>query len=997
MRTLLLSAPLLAGLIAPASAQDPTASPPLDLLEPLEWRNLGPANMGGRVTDIAVDPSDRSTWYIATAGGGLWKTDNAGTTWTALFQNQPTVSIGDVAVAPSRPQDVWVGSGEENARNSVSWGDGVYKSSDGGATFRSMGLRETFQIGRIAVHPTDPDVVFVAALGRLWGHNPDRGVFRSTDGGASWEKVLYLDEKTGCIDVRIDPERPEVVYAAMYERMRDRFDTNDPAVRFGEKAGLFRSQDGGDTWEQLTEGLPTCNWGRTGLSLHSGGTLFAVIETERSGWANGDEKIKVNKALGDAYMGVIGGNAEGGGAEMRRITKEGPAEQAGLQKGDVVLTVDGAEIADNRALTALIRKAEGGTEATLGVRRGTERKEVAITWGKRENSGGDNPGGPNSTRLGGQNANVDNQGERAFETGGMFRSDDYGSTWTRINSLTDRPFYYSVIAVDPQDDQTLYSCGVPLYATFDGGKKFEQVHRGIHVDFHALWVDPTDSDHLLVGCDGGLYETFDKTQTWRAHNQFAIGQFYHVSADDQEPYHVYGGLQDNGTWTGPSRSRYSNGITKQDWVTIYSGDGFRAMPDPEDASRVYATSQNGGLGRVDMARQRSGGRVSKPDGVRFNWDTPYFLSPHNSGILWFAGSKVCRSLDRGRNSTALSPELGLTERGTATAFAESPRIAGLLYVGTDDGALWRSRDGGTSWESIHDKVLGLPEPLYVSSIEPSHFEDDRVYVTFEGHRSDEFGTHVYVSEDGGDSWSSLIANLPDEPVHVVREFPGGDTDENLLFLGTEFGAYASLDRGASWMRLGANLPTVAVRDLFVHGRDLDLVAATHGQGIFVLDIAPLAAMTEEVMQDEAWLFDPQPMTHWVTRSRGSSGNTEWRAPNPDPGASFYLYLAERPETAPRIAVHDVRGELLVEVFGEVRAGLQRLQWDGRIPAPPSQNRNARRGRRPRGRPAPAGNYSIRFTHGEDTQIRPLLVRDDPIAAGVSPFDMGPEAQGGSIR
>ena len=1060
-------------LLAPALVAQDQGPFRLDQVNPIPWRNLGPANMGGRVTDLEIHSEQPTVWYVATAGGGLWKTSNSGTTWTPQFQNAPTVSIGDVAVAPSNSDIVWIGTGEENARNSTSWGDGVYKSTDAGETWTHMGLAPTFQIGHIAIHPTNPDVVFVAALGRLWSHNSERGVYRTTDGGDSWEKVFYLDDKTGCIDVRIDPSRPEVVYAAMYERLRDEFDSNNPVVRFGEKAGLFRSDDGGDSWKRLSDGLPTNPWGRTGLAIWAKdpSTVFAIIETERSGWATGSQKVAAPRsrastrtmgfsarnaedgariarvveggaaatagfaegdvitrwgeqpvgsyrilraalraskdgdvvavavqrgeeqlvlevevttssapARGDAYMGVTGEDADGG-ARLTLVTPDGPSATAGLEVDDVITRIGEAQITSWNQLGETIGKAKGGDKTTVTVTRGEQQLELAVTYGTRPTQSGTGrrgaAGAPFAGRLDGQRPNVqDEQGEDGYETGGIFRSDDRGETWRRINSLTDRPFYFSVIAVDPQNADNIYSCGINFYASHDGGKTFKSAGRGTHADHHAIWVDPTNSNHVVLGCDGGMNVTWDQCKSWEVLNNLPIGQFYHADVDNSVPYRVYGGLQDNGTWGGPSRTRFDDGVTNDDWVQIYGGDGFRAHIDPTDPATVYATSQGGNMGRVDM---RTGGqdRVQKSGG-RYNWDTPFFLSPHNPRLLYFAGNHAHRSLDRGQRSERITDsELGLTERGTATAMAESPRQPGLLYVGTDDGALWRSLDDGFTWKEIHANVAGLPGPRYVSSIHPSAFETDRVYVTFDGHRSDDFATHVYVSEDAGDTWTSLIADLPDEPCFVIREDP---VNESLLFLGTEFSCYVSLDRGEHWFNLGSGLPTVAVRDLAIQDRDSDLIAATHGRGIWILDIAPLRQLTSRVATDDVHLFRPETAILWQTRGRYRMGERVWRAPNPPAGAVAYAMFAAAPERPPVLTIHDVTGEQIASVKGVAQAGLQRFVWDGRVRR---STEGRGEGRRPRGRSsrrAPPGSYSMRLSAGDETLTQPLTLVADPATA-----------------
>ncbi len=1004
----LVSAFSLALCLSPAFAQDaktedqkpkqqskkPAAKKPVfraDQVSNLPWRNIGPANMAGRITDIDVHPKHLSTWYVASAGGGLWKTRNAGTTWEALFQHQTTVSIGDVAIAPANPDIVWVGSGEENGRNSVSFGDGVYKSVDGGKTFTNMGLKETFQIGHIAIHPINSDIVYVAALGRLWGHNPDRGVFRTKDGGETWQKILYFDEKTGCIDIRIDPNNNDILYACMYERMRDQFDSNDPIVRIGEKSGIYRSENGGDTWDQVTDGLPSCNWGRSGLALSgtTPGKLFATIETEKTGWANAKDKFKKAKKSkrGNAFMGINGrSGVDDEGAVLTNVTAKGPSAKAGLKAGDRIVKIGDTEVESYRDLTKAIRTSKGGDKVKVSFVRKGETKSVELTYGKRPTSGrgGSASYGQYAGRLRGQNANVQkNQGEAGFETGGYFVSEDYGKSWKRVNSLTERPFYYSVIAADPQSDDNLYACGTNFWGSSDGGKKFSSMNRGIHVDFHAIWVDPSNSDHLVLGCDGGLHVTFDRCKTWQQINNFVIGQFYHANADNSVPYRVYGGLQDNGTWAGPSRTRFREGATQADWVTIMGGDGFRARIDPEDPNIVFATSQNGNLGRIGMDGT-GGGRVQKPRGLtKSSWDSPFFLSPHNNKILYFAGSHAVRSLDRGRNSELISPYLPLTERGAATAFDESPVKAGILYVGTDDGALWRSKDGGKNWDALQDNIIGLPGPRYVSHIEASHHDAKRVFVVMDGHRSNDDRTHIFVSEDMGDTWKSLANGIENEPAHVLVEDP---QNEGLLFVGTEFGCYASLNHGKAWFDLGTDFPTVAVRDLDIQNRDSDLIAGTHGRGIWIIDIEPLRQLTAKVTAKDAFLCQPEATILWKMRSKVLLGHREWRAPNPRVGVPIYLWLKEAPEKKPRVTIHDITGKQIAVVSGKAKAGLQVLHWS----ATGSSGQEGR-GRRSRGRQVSEGSYSARYVFGEETLVQAIVLKADP-AASISPVATEPKSR-----
>ncbi|MFN6147110.1 MAG: VPS10 domain-containing protein [Planctomycetota bacterium] len=1037
-----------------AGATAPKASPFVEaLVADLRWRHLGPANPMGRMTDIAVHPARQSTWFVGTAGGGLWQTDNAGTTWSCVSARLGSVSIGDVAIAPSNPDIVWIGTGEENARNSVQWGDGVYKSTDGGASWTHMGLRATFQIGHVEIHPTNPDIVYVAALGRLWGDNPERGVFRSKDGGQTWEHVLGLDARTGCIDVRVHPGDPDTVFACMYERKRDGFDGNDPSVRFGGKSGLYKSIDGGENWRQLTTGLPTCTWGRSGIDLLASrpDTMFAIIETERSGWAKGDRKDLLpgegqpdrgggrggdegetpNPAAqqeeGEPSRGQAGGGraptppqaaaaagpraggrarrgaelgvgSDGGdgpadapGAILRAISEGGPAAKAGLQAGDRVTKVGDEAVKTYADLAEIVRDAAPGAKATLTFVRGTETRTAEVTYGERQagafQQAAGRPNGPYSGRLFGQDANKQKeQGELGFQCGGVYRSDDRGENWRRVNSLTERPFYYSVLRVDPRSDQNVYCVGTTLWGTRDGGETFKAINQGIHVDFHGVWVDPDDSDHLLAVCDGGVNETFDRGASWQVHRGFSAAQYYDAVADDSVPYNVIGGLQDNGTWVVPSRTRFRDGIGTADCFTIYGGDGFGAQTDPAEPWIVYATSQNGALGVVDL---RSGGqtRISRErlgDGqtARFNWDAPFVLSPHNRLTLYHAGNFVWRGerhahLDNrsarpgqgpvrgdGLRMRKVSPPLGRTPEGTAVALAESPRVQSLIYVGTDDGALWRTDDGGANWQRL-EQNLPLPGPRYVSDLVPSCFADDRVYLTVDGHRSDDFATYVFVSNDRGASWRDLGLTLPSlEPCYAIMEDP---RNEDLLYLGTEYGAHVSFDRGERWLPLGADLPTVAVRDLFVQDRDSDLIAATHGRGVFVLDVEAVRQVTAGIARKPAHLFAVEPAILWRLQSRGWQGQKNWHAKNPPYGATFHVWLAEPPPDKPALTVHDVTGAEIARVEGMAMAGLQAIQWDARVG---------------RNQLATPGTYAVRWQGRKDVEARTFRLLPDPaLAAG----------------
>jgi len=994
--------------LAPVAAQQARGSrlsvPPESIftaamVSGLDWRNIGPVNPIGRVTDLAIHPEHQSCWYVGTAGGGVWKTENCGTTWRNVFDKFGTVSIGDVAIAPSNPDIIWVGTGEENGRNSVQWGDGIYKSTDGGESWSHMGLLDSFQIGHVEVHPSDPDIVYVGALGRLWGENEERGVYRTRDGGNSWERVLHLDDKTGCIDVRIHPTDTDVLFACMYERKRDNFDGNDPVVRFGAASGLYKSTDGGDNWRRLTEGLPGASkWGRSGIDIYAAepDTMFAIIETERSGWATGSQQRTgapagtQPNARGTAVLGFSDsedGTAEGPGAVLLSISPDSGAEKAGLQVNDRVVKVNGEDVKNVQDLRDILADSRGGEKATLTFVRGEESKEVEVTYGTRQagRGFGRNPDYPNGGRLFGQLANRHSrQGEDGFETGGVFKSTDRGETWTRLNSLTERPFYYSVIRVDPRSDDNIYCVGTTMWGSDDGGETFEGINRGIHVDFHAVWVDPDDSDHVVAGCDGGVNETFDRGQTWQVCHGFCVAQYYDVTADNSVPYNVLGGLQDNGTWVGPSRTRYREGITAADWFKIRGGDGFGAVTDPIEPWIALCTSQNGAMGVVDY-RSGSSARLqrSRPaEGTaRWNWDSPFLLSPHNRLTIYHAGSHVFRG-ERQRNArggnsirmNCISGPLGLTERGTAVSLAESPRAQGLLYAGTDDGALWRSDDGGREWTRL-DENLPILAQRYVSDIVPSHFDNDRVYITLDGHRYDDFSTYVFVSQDRGETWESLSDDLPlREPCYAFAEDP---RNENLLLLGTEYGCHVSLDRGQRWFPLGDGLPTVSCRDLFIQDRDSDLVIGTHGRGVWIIDIEPLRQFTASVAGSASHLFAPESAILWRMKSRGFQGHRDYRAGNPPYGATFHVWLAEEPEQDPVLTIHDVTGEEISKATGKARAGLQTIVWDARKGA-----RNL----------VPPGEYAVRLQGHEDAAVRSFRLLPDPATVRPSPGAANPQSR-----
>ncbi len=750
------------GPVAVAHVSEPDPQPARralreDDLKALSWRSVGPANMSGRVADIALAPGNPKAFYVGFATGGLFKTINAGTTFAPVFDNYETASIGSVVVADAPPdwpgwaqeqadenteqpdadrgraKIVWVGTGEGNGRNSSSWGHGAYRSTDGGASFTHLGLADTHDIPRLAVDPRDPDTCYVAALGHLWGANEERGVYKTTDAGASWQRVLYVNENTGACDVIVDPKDPDTVYAGMYTRRRSAYSFQSG----GQEGGIYRSTDAGANWTKLTNGLPP-QTGRIGLDIYATDPriVYAVVESDHGGWGPGTF---------DSYS----------------------------------------------------------------------------------------------------------------TSGGVFRSEDRGESWTRMGDLNPRAFYFSRVRVDPSDDQRIYLLGWTLYVSDDGGRNFRRTARKPHVDMHAFVIDPDDSDHLLMGTDGGIYISHDRGSTWDYLNHLAVGEFYNIAIDMTDPYRIGGGLQDNGSWIGPSETIWQSGgdtistegigITNRDWSFINDGDGFHVAFDPVDPHIVYAESQGGELVRVHLdTGQRKRIKPAPKEGqprFRFNWNSPFFVSPHDPTVLYLGGNHVFRLSERGDRWERISDDLSRAEvdkittvgsdaetYGTVVALAESPLVKGLLWAGTDDGLIHVTEDGGGTWRDVTPPEAG---GLYISRIEPSHHDRQTAYVSIDGHRSDDFKPRALVTVDGGTTWRSVAGDLRDGwPVKVIRE---DRANPNVLYCGTEQAAYVSIDRGGHWTKLnGESLPTVAVDDLSPapararpcgrHARTLDLCA-----------------------------------------------------------------------------------------------------------------------------------------------------------------------------
>lgn len=860
-----------------------------DMMEQFRWRSVGPANMMGRVSDVEGIASPSKTFFVAAAGGSIWKTTNNGVTFRPVFDEVRAISMGDLAIAPSDTMQIWAGTGEPDSRNSISPGSGIYKSIDGGLTWELKGLEETQAIGRVVVHPTNPDVVYVAALGAIWGSNPERGLYKTTDGGESWELKKFISDQAGFVDVVMDPRNPDVLFASSWERVRGPYFLESG----GPGSALWKTTDGGDSWTEVVgSGFPTTLKGRIGMAIAASNpeVMYAMVEAES----------------------------------------------------------------------------------------------------EDDGSGGN----------------------------GLYRSADAGATWEKVNDENTRPFYYSQVRVDVADPDRVYFSSTPVKYSSDGGRTAGNTTVGVHVDHHAMWMDPNDPDHIVVGNDGGIAITWDKGGNWRVPNVFAIGQFYHVTYNMDTPYRVCGGLQDNGTWCGPSR-RSNGSITNAMWATISGGDGFVTAQHPTEHDIVWAESQGGNMARLDLSTgQRTG--LQKPawrdryiqfeDSIlvvwddslnappadaqariedfralqqadsasrelRWNWNTPFFISPHDPDVFYAAANRVLKSTARGDDLEVISDDLswadaekievstrttgGITPDVTgAETFAtivsldESPLVQGKLYAGTDDGRLWMSPDDGGSWTELTERVADLvPEGTYVSRIEPSKHDPARFYATFDNHRRNDFTPYVVVTDDDGATFRSIAGGIPQEwPAdgpnfaHVVREDP---VNPNLLFVGTDLGVWMSTDRGDNWQRFHEGFPTVPVHDLRIHPRDRELIAGTHGRSIWIVDIAPLQQMTDAVLAEGAVLFEPAPALQFGSRAVGgeSTGQGFFEGESVRSGARLTYWLPEAVDGRQvEIAVRDGSGGEVATVNGGGSAGFNTAVWNlqGPPPAPEPLSPAARR-------------------------------------------------------
>ena len=852
---------------APAEEKKGGMTP--DTFSGLKFRLIGPAVASGRVMSIAVNPRDKFEYYAGVASGGVWKTVNDGTTWTPVFDKEGSYSIGWITLDPNDPAVVWVGTGESNSQRSVSYGDGIYRSDDGGKNWTNLGLKKSEHIGRVVIDPRDSKVVYVAAEGPLWGPGGDRGLYKTTDGGKNWKAVLTISENTGVVDVAIDPSNPDIVYAAAYQRRRHVFTLIDG----GPESAIYKSTDAGASWNKLKSGLPTVDMGRIGLAVSPAdpNVVYATIEA-------GDGK------------------------------------------------------------------------------------------------------------------------------GGVFRSDDKGATWERRNEFDAGAMYYARVVADPKNVDRIFVMNVTMRESLDGGKTLHKVEEtNHHGDDHMVWIDPEDTKHWIFGSDGGMYETWDNAKNWEFKANLPTVQFYDVAVDNALPfYNVCGGTQDNFSWCGPARTRNLNGIVNSDWYVTTGGDGFHSQVDPEDANTVYSESQYGVLVRYDkptgqeLLLQPQEGKGEPP--LRWNWDSPVIISPHSHTRIYFAANKLFRSDDRGDTWKAISGDLtrqidrnklpvmgrvwepdavaknqSTSFYGNIVALSESPKKEGLIYVGTDDGLIQVTADGGANWTK-YDKFAGIPETTYVSRLAASRHDANTVYASFDNHKNEDFKPYLLRSTDAGKTWTSIAGNLPENG--PVLAFAEDTVNANLLFAGTEFGAFFTVDGGSHWVQLKGGLPTIAVRDMVIQAREGDLVIATFGRGFYVLDdISALRQIKAESLEQSAAMFPVKDSLLYIERhplggpKKGFQGDAFYTADNPPYGAVFTAYLkeklktkkekrqdaekeaakknqtlpyptndelraeAEEPKPEVYFVVYDESGAPIRRVEGGIESGFQRAAWDLRYSAP----------------------------------------------------------------
>lgn len=856
------------------------------LVKNIKFRSVGPTVMSGRVVDIDVNPERSTEFYVAYASGGLWYTKNNGQSFIPISDNLPNTFAGDVAV-DWKNKIVWYGTGESNAQRSSYAGTGIYKTRDNGKTWEYLGLPESHHIGKVEIHPSNPDIAWVAVIGHLYSPNKERGLYRTADGGKTWQQTLYIDENTGAIDVVVDPVNPNNVYATTWYKTRAAWNL----VECGKTSGIHKSTDGGKTWKSVStpqSGFPTGDGvGRIGLAVYpkNPNILYAVVDNNArrpdTGRRNAVDTIYV---LND----------------FKGLTREKFAQL------------------DEKKFNAFLRQRNLGRYTVKDIKEkvagGTYKPSVIEDYFDGEENE------PTTPIIGAE----------------VYRSDDGGITWKKTHRgyldgwFSTYGYVFGRIWVSSTNPDKLVAIAVPLMLSEDGGKTFRDIGKvNVHVDHHAAWFDPKDDNHIINGNDGGLNITYDNGETWFKANTPAVGQYYSIAVDNARPYNVYGGFQDNGVWYGPSDYQFSYSWTANGnypYKSIGGGDGMQVQIDPRDNNIYYTGSQFGAYfrGSIDGSKPRLNLRPSHQLGekpLRFNWETPIWLSRHNNDVLYMGTNRFYRSLNKGENLQALSGDLtngyveGDVPYGTLTTITESPIKFGLLYAGSDDGHVHVSKDGGYNWTKISDR---LPQKLWVSQVTASGFKEGRVYITLNGYRYDNFKAYVFVSEDYGASWQELGKDLPAEPANVIKEDP---KNENILYVGTDNGLYVSLDRGQNFMAWTGGLPPAPIHDIAIQERDNEIVLGTHGRSAYIAKIDLLQKLNPELLKEKLAVFDIEPVQLAPAQGRRRSADAGPRVEIP--------YFIPNDGTI-TIQILSPKGTVLATEKDTVEKGLNVYRYDMRI-------------------------------------------------------------------
>jgi photosystem II stability/assembly factor-like uncharacterized protein len=798
-----------------------------DFLKFFHYREIGPTRQGGRVVAIAVAKQNPHTFYVGAGPGGVWKTVNNGHSFFPVFDHEDISSIGDIAVAPSDPDTVWIGTGEANLRNSTYFGNGMYKSTDGGKTWSHMGLIESHHIGRVVIHPENSNIIYVAAQGHLYSENRERGVYKTADGGKTWVKSLEVvveDRYIGATDLVMDPSDTEVLYASTYDRRRWAWSFRTA----GPGSGIYKTVDGGNTWKKLGNGLAEGMLGKIGLAIYP----------------------KNPKIL---YATVDNANIPGMPYEDRY--KE-------------------------------LFEGKPASKSTIGH--------------------------------------------------GIYRSDNRGESWQLVSpegkSIGNRSNYYGQIIVDPNDADHVYVLSSRADESTDGGKTWKRAFR-YGGDNHVLWIDPDNSRHMLMGYDYGMAITYDSGKNWYHPDELPMAQIYAIGVDMDYPYNVYGGMQDFGSWKGPSTKKGRFPIRFEDWEHVQGGDGFYNQVDPTNSRWLYSESQFGSLRQIDQKTgNRKNIRLRNEKGIRFNWNAPFLLSPHNPDVICHGSNKVLYSSNRGESSEVISPDLttndphkiqgvGAVQYCTITTLAESPVEKGLIWVGTDDGNVLLTRDEGKTWKKLNDRIPKNPG-YWVSRIIASHFNAGTAYLTYTGFHNDDFRPFVYKTTDFGETWTSIVSNLPEESVNVIHE---DHKNPNLLFIGTDKSVYVTIDGGQSWTKIKNNMPTIPVHDLVIHPRENDLVVGTHGRGFFITDISPLQELTPDALSKDVHMFAIEPKVQWIMPSQKATSAQNFAGENESHAVVINYYLKQPIKGGVKFVVYD-KTRIINEFSGSNNLGLNRVEW-----------------------------------------------------------------------